>query len=67
MWIVHCENQEIMFAVTLFGIFLRFLIIRKMLIEITDNAFSCLEINNTYCIELKENSKCSARYEKVEI
>lgn len=56
-----------MFAVTLFGIFLRFLIIRKMLIEITDNAFSCLEINNTYYIELKENSKCSARYEKVEI
>lgn len=67
MWIVHCENQEIMFAVTLFGIFLRFLIIRKMLIEITDNAFSCLEINKTYYIELKENSKCSARYEKVEI
>lgn len=56
-----------MFAVTLFGIFLRFLIIRKMLIEITDNAFSCLEINKTYYIELKENSKCSARYEKVEI
>lgn len=56
-----------MFAVTLFGIFLRFLIIRKMLIEITDNAFSCLEINKTYYIEHKENSKCSARYEKVEI
>lgn len=48
-------------------IFLRFLIIRKMLIEIPDNAFSCLEINKTYYIELKENSKCSARYEKVEI
>lgn len=35
-------------------IFLRFLIIRKMLIEITDNAFSCLEINKTYYIELKD-------------
>lgn len=35
-------------------IFLRFLFIRKMLIEITDNAFSCLEINKTYYIELKD-------------